>query len=57
MDSSTGPDHDKKFQTQVFLDKEIIGVGEGKSKKSSQQEAAKQALEKINAWTAWSRVN
>ena len=49
MDSSTGPDHDKKFQTQVFLDKEIIGVGEGKSKKSSQQEAAKQALEKINA--------
>ena len=49
MDSSTGPDHDKKFQTQVFLDKKIIGVGEGKSKKSSQQEAAKQALEKINA--------
>ena len=49
MDSSTGPDHDKKFQTQVFLDKEIIGIGEGKSKKSSQQEAAKQALEKINA--------
>ena len=49
MDTSSGPDHDKKFQTQVFLDKEIIGIGEGKSKKSSQQEAAKQALEKINA--------
>ena len=49
MDTSTGPDHDKKFKTQVFLDKEIIGIGEGKSKKSSQEEAAKQALEKIDA--------
>ena len=39
----------KNFKHKFFLDKEIIGVGEGKSKKSSQQEAAKQALEKINA--------
>ena len=48
-DEAFGPDHDKSFQSIVFLEEEIIGSGEGKSKKSAQQEAAKDALNKLNA--------
>jgi len=39
-----GPDHNKWFQTGVFLDKKRIGTGEGKSKQEAEQNAAKQAL-------------
>jgi len=48
-DQSSGPDHDKNFQTEVFLDNELIGSGIGKSKKASQQDAAKNALSDTNA--------
>ena len=48
-DEAYGPDHDKSFKSQVFLNEDVIGTGEGKSKKSSQQEAAKDALNKLNA--------
>ncbi len=43
-----GPDHDKKFVSQVECDGKVLGIGEGKSKKSSEMMAAKQALMKIN---------
>ena len=43
-DVSEGPDHDKNFSTNVLLDEKIIGSGVGKSKKSAQQSAAKDAL-------------
>ena len=48
-DEAFGPDHDKSFKSYVFLNEDIIGSGEGKSKKSSQQEAAKDALNQLNA--------
>ncbi len=41
----SGPDHDKRFIMEVHLNSNVIGVGEGKSKKIAEQEAAKQALE------------
>ena len=40
-----GPDHDKRFVVEVRLNSNVIGVGEGKSKKSAEQMAAKEALE------------
>ncbi|MDD2554784.1 MAG: ribonuclease III [Syntrophaceticus sp.] len=43
--SETGPDHDKYFTSGVFLDDKMIGSGGGKSKKNSEQEAAKEAVE------------
>lgn len=43
-----GPDHDKRFQVGVFLDKELYGAGEGASKQDAQQKAAEDALEKKN---------
>ncbi len=39
-----GPDHRKSFRTAVKINTVVIGIGEGRSKKESEQEAAKMAL-------------
>lgn len=41
---SSGPDHNKVFEAEVRLNSNVIGRGKGKSKKSAEQEAAKEAL-------------
>ena len=41
-----GPDHNKKFVMQVKLNDEVLGTGEGKSKKEAEQIAAHDALKK-----------
>lgn len=40
-----GPDHDKHFVVDVMLNSNVIGKGEGRSKKNAEQMAAKEALE------------
>ncbi len=40
-----GPDHDKRFVVDVLLNSNVIGKGEGRSKKNAEQMAAKEALE------------
>ncbi len=40
----TGPDHNKHFVVQVFINSNCIGIGEGNSKKLAEQAAAKEAL-------------
>lgn len=40
----SGPDHDKRFEVEVHLNSNVIGKGIGRSKKSAEQEAAKEAL-------------
>lgn len=45
-----GPDHDKSYRIGVYYQEELIGVGEGKSKKEAEQHSAKDALEKQNSW-------
>ena len=42
-----GPDHNKKFVMQVKLNDEVLGTGEGKSKKEAEHSAAKQALRRM----------
>lgn len=42
-----GPDHNKTFFAQVKSNGKVIGFGEGKSKKESEQYAAKMALEGV----------
>ena len=42
-----GPDHDKTFESAVEVNGKELGKGIGKSKKLSEMEAAKNALEKI----------
>jgi len=44
LKNETGPDHNKLFEVEVHLNSNVIGVGSGKSKKSAEQMAAKQAL-------------
>lgn len=43
--SETGPDHDKYFTSGVFVKNRLLGSGSGKSKKESEQQAAKEAVE------------
>ncbi|MBP1581911.1 MAG: ribonuclease III [Oscillospiraceae bacterium] len=40
-----GPDHDKRFVVEVRLNSNVIGRGEGRSKKTAEQMAAKEALQ------------
>ena len=40
----SGPDHNKTFITEVHLNSNVIGVGRGRSKKESEQQAAHEAL-------------
>ena len=40
-----GPDHDKHFTVEVRLNSNVIGQGDGHSKKQAEQSAAKKALE------------
>ena len=42
--SETGPDHDKVFVMEARIDGQVAGRGEGRNKKSAQQQAAYQAL-------------
>ena len=42
-----GPEHDKTFTVEVKINNEVYGIGEGKSKKSAEQEAAREALQKM----------
>jgi len=44
-----GPDHDKQFVVGVYLDDELVGKGEGKSKQEAEQNAAGDAL-KAKGW-------
>lgn len=45
----TGPDHDRVFSADLVLDGRVLGHGTGVSKKEAQQEAARQALEILDA--------
>ncbi len=39
-----GPDHAKMFKVGVFLDKEMVAIGEGMSKQEAQTDAAEKAI-------------
>ena len=42
-----GPDHEKIFTSEVKLNEKVLAIGEGKSKKLAEMEAAKNAIEKF----------
>lgn len=46
--SESGPEHNKQYHVNVMLDEEIIAEGIGHSKKSAEQNAAFEALNKLN---------
>ncbi len=42
-----GPDHAKEFTVEVLIGDTVYGQGEGRSKQAAEQQAARQALERI----------
>jgi len=46
---SWGPAHDRTFRSAAVYKGEVLGTGEGRSKKQSEQAAAKDALERLEA--------
>lgn len=47
--SESGPDHDKTFEVELRVDGVVRGVGTGKSKKEAEQNAAREALQSLEA--------
>ncbi|HUK56946.1 MAG TPA: ribonuclease III [Nitrospiria bacterium] len=43
----SGPDHQKLFEVNLMIKEEVFGIGRGRSKKEAEQQAAKQALERL----------
>jgi ribonuclease-3 len=44
---ATGPDHEMSFRIEVWVDGEVLGVGEGPSRRVAETAAAAQAIERI----------
>ena len=53
---ATGPDHEKSFRIEVWVDGEILGVGEGASRRIAETAAAAQAIERLRAQRDADRV-
>jgi ribonuclease-3 len=47
-----GPPHERHFTCAAIVDGEQVGVGEGRSKKAAEQEAAKEALARMGEQAA-----
>jgi ribonuclease-3 len=47
----SGPDHQKLFEVKLTIKETVFGIGRGRSKKEAEQQAAKQALEKLTKKT------
>ena len=47
--SSDGPDHDRHFVVEVAIDGDVLGSGEGGSRREAETHAAEAALERIEA--------
>lgn len=45
LTDESGPDHNKRFTVEVRLNSNVIGCGDGRSKKDAEQSAAGKALE------------
>jgi ribonuclease-3 len=44
----SGPDHDKRFEADVYVEGELLGSGRGRSKKEAEQSAAREALARLD---------
>ena len=47
LTGQSGPDHDKIFEVDVLLNGQMVGHGQGRSKKKAEQAAAEQAVAKL----------
>lgn len=42
--SATGPEHDKLFKVEAYINSNVVGCGTGKSRRDAEQSAAREAL-------------
>lgn len=49
LSAESGPPHDRLFHFQLLVGADVMGEGEGRSKKTAQQAAAAQALERLSS--------
>ena len=49
VSGSEGPDHRKTFTIEVLVNGEVLGSATGRAKKEAEQDAARQALAKLDA--------
>ena len=49
IDSAVGPDHEKVFTIEVFVAGNAVSKGTGTSKKNAEQDAARQAVERLQS--------
>lgn len=47
IEGESGPEHDKKYYVGVYDGNNKLGTGEGKSKKEAEENAAREALQKL----------
>jgi len=55
--SETGPDHEKTFVVEVCFGGEVLGSGEGRSKKEAEQNAARDALARMEGHGGVARLD
>jgi ribonuclease III len=55
--AASGPDHEKSFRIEVWVDGEMLGAGEGPSRRTAETHAAAQAIERIRAERAAERAD
>jgi len=53
---ASGPDHEKSFRVEVWIDGDRLGIGEGPSRRTAETAAAAQAIERIRAERAAERA-
>jgi ribonuclease-3 len=46
---ATGPDHEKSFRIEVWVDDQLLGVGEGPSRRTAETAAASQAMDLLRS--------
>jgi ribonuclease-3 len=56
IEAEAGPPHERSFVAVAEVDGEEIGRGEGRSKKSAEQEAAARAIDELDARVSGSRA-
>ncbi len=49
LKGTTGPDHERCFTVETYVDKECLGEGSGRSKKEAEQAAARQGYARLKA--------
>ena len=45
--AATGPDHEKSFRIEVWVDGQLLGTGEGPSRRIAETDAASQAMDRL----------